>query len=111
MRALLALTVALALAAPAWAYRVPSRKTQLVNTAAPSRGVDITVPYLTNGPTTLGVYQGVSPRIYSSPELYPPSNPQVKPVFNLPFYGGRLGPSAQVIGAAPVRPNTLRPVR
>jgi hypothetical protein len=111
MRALLALIVALALAAPAWAYRVPSSRTQLVNTAAPSRGVDLTVPYTTNGFSTLGVWQGVSPRIISDPLLSPPSNPQIKPVFNLQFYGSRLGPSDGMIGAQPVRPNTLRPRR
>jgi hypothetical protein len=48
---------------------------------------DITVPYLTNGFTTLGVYQGVAPRIYASPTVYDPKNPQIRPVFNLPFYG------------------------
>ena len=41
-----------------------------------------------NGYTTLGAYS-VAPRIYSSPTVSDPTNPNVRPVFNLPFYGSR----------------------
>ena len=67
------------------ADRVPSQKT-VVPPQPGTRG-DITVPYLTNGYTTLGVYQGVAPRIYASPILNDPNAPQARPVYNLIFYG------------------------
>jgi hypothetical protein len=67
------------------ADRVPSEKAVLPRDPG-ARG-DITVPYLNNGFTTLGVYQGVAPLVYASPTVYDPKNPQIRPVFNLPFYG------------------------
>jgi hypothetical protein len=67
------------------ADRVPSEKA--VMPRDPGVRGDITVPYLTNGFNTLGVYQGVAPRVYSSPTVYDPRNPNIRPVFNLPFYG------------------------
>lgn len=48
---------------------------------------DMTVPYTTNGKTAFGVYNGVAPKIYASPVVDDPSNPQSKPVFNLIFWG------------------------
>lgn len=109
MRSLLALLLVLVVAGSALAYRVPSRKT--VIPPAPGARGDITVPYLTNGTSTLGVYNGVGPIIYSSPLLTPPNNPQIRPVFNLPFYGSKLGPSPGVIGATPTPAPRLRPGR
>src|SRR5438477_6854461 len=76
----------LALLAPAArADRVPSSKVQI----EPQHGTkpDIRVPYTTNGNQNLGVANGVSPRIYSSPVVDDPRDPQARPVFNLPFYG------------------------
>ena len=67
------------------ADRVPSEK--VISPRVPGVRGDITVPYLTNGFTTLGVYQGVAPAVYASPTVHDPVNPQIRPVFNLPFYG------------------------
>jgi hypothetical protein len=74
------------LPAPARADRVPSGKVL----TSPSTGArtDVAVPYTTNGRTTLGVYQGVAPKVYESPIINDPVNPGARPVFNLPFYGG-----------------------
>src|SRR5581483_3790941 len=84
-RALGLLLVCLCAIQAAWADRVPSRKVQM----QPSTGArtPIAVPYTTNGTSNLGVYQGVSPRIYSSPIVDDKRDPQAKPVYNLPFYG------------------------
>ena len=67
------------------ADRTPGTKT----VQPPSTGArtDITVPYLTNGYTALGVANGVAPRIYASPTVDDPRYPQVKPVYNIIFYG------------------------
>jgi hypothetical protein len=67
------------------ADRVPSEKT--VMPRDPGMRGDITVPYLTTGYSTLMTGQYVAPLIYSSPNLGT-NNPQARPVFNLPFYGG-----------------------
>lgn len=67
------------------ADRVPSQKAVLPRD--PGVRGDITVPYLNNGFTTLGVYQGVAPRIYAAPDVNDLKSSQVRPVFNLPFYG------------------------
>jgi hypothetical protein len=61
---------------------------------------DITVPYLTTGKTAFGAYY-VAPRIYSSPIVDDPKNPQAKPVYNLPFYGGRQAFGDASNGATP----------
>jgi hypothetical protein len=68
-----------------WADRVPSHKTVIPRD--PGVRGDITVPYTTNGYTTLGVYQGVAPRIYATPIVEDLKQPQARPVFNLIFYG------------------------
>ena len=67
------------------ADRVPSHKTVIPRD--PGVRGDITVPYTTNGYTTLGVYQGVAPRIYATPIVEDLKQPQTRPVFNLIFYG------------------------
>ena len=71
--------------AAARADRVPSHKTVIPRD--PGVRGDITVPYLTNGFSALGVYQGVAPLVIESPIVNDPANPQARPVFNLPFYG------------------------
>ena len=106
--AAVAVGLALGTACPARADRVPSSKTVL----APSTGtrVDITVPYLTTGRTTLGAWY-VAPRVYSSPIVDDPKNPGVKPVFNLIFYGSSNAFGDKSDGATPRPPNMLRPPR
>jgi hypothetical protein len=47
---------------------------------------DITVPYLTTGDSAF-MGNSVAPRVYGSPQVDDPNRPQVKPVYNLPFYG------------------------
>jgi hypothetical protein len=91
------------------AARVPSTRvpTELNNGA---RG-DITVPYITNGRSTLGVYQGVAPRMYSGPALGAQNDPMMKPVYNIIYYGSKLGANDSNTGAQPREPNQLRPNR
>ena len=62
---LLVLGLMLLTTGPVRADRVPSHKTVIPRD--PGVRGDITVPYTTNGYTTLGVYQGVAPRIYATP--------------------------------------------
>ena len=88
------------------ADRVPSQKT-VVPRDPGTRG-DITVPYLTNGYTALGVYQGVAPRIYASPVVNDPNAPQARPVFNLIFYGATQAFGDKNEGAVS-RPKTVVP--
>jgi hypothetical protein len=47
---------------------------------------DIVVPYLTTGNSAF-FNNSVAPRIFASPVVSDPYNPQGRPVFNLPFYG------------------------
>jgi hypothetical protein len=79
----------------------------------PSTGArhDITVPYTTNGLSTLGVYSGVGPLIVSQPGLGTVNDAQVRPVYNLPFYGGSQSFNSDSFGAIERRPNSLRPRR
>src|SRR5436190_718354 len=72
-------------ASAAHAARVPATRT--VTSSNPGARPDGTVPYLTNGTSTFGVAQGVAPRIYASPAVTNPGSVQIKPVYNLPFYG------------------------
>lgn len=109
-RALLtvALTVTLYAAGSADAGRVPSWKTEIV----PAHGArpDITVPYVTNGRSTLGVWNGVAPKMYSQPGLGNRADaPQARPVVNIIYYGSTLYPSSGFGGAMPREPNKLRP--
>jgi hypothetical protein len=91
------------------ADRTVSSKAIAPTTPGP-RG-DITVPYTTNGNTTLGVYGGVSPAIISNPLLIDPNNPQMQPNFNLIFYPSMKGFSSSSVGATQRPPNQLRPNR
>ncbi len=83
---MIALAVVLLADSALRAERIPSSKVQI----DPQHGTkpDIRVPYLTNTNGNLGVYQGVAPRIYSTPIVDDLRYPQVRPVYNLPFYGG-----------------------
>src|SRR5436305_1549430 len=103
----LALAALLALAGTASADRVPSRKSEGLR--APGVRGDVTVPYLTNGRSTLGVYDGVSPRIYAGPSVNDPRNSGVLPVFNLIYYGSRQSFNTANPGAEPRKANQLRP--
>jgi hypothetical protein len=96
---LLAIITAVIVVNPANADRVPSRKA--VAPTVSTAKTDIAVPYTTNGNSTLGVYQGVSPRIYSSPNVEDKSNPDVKPVYNLPFWGAIMSFGSKSNGATP----------
>ncbi|MBY0228737.1 MAG: hypothetical protein K2W96_05600 [Gemmataceae bacterium] len=102
----LAITLFLAAAVPALAERVPSAKAPGFRTDG-VRG-DITVPYLTNGRSTLGVYNGVGPLIYAAPQLGSPAAPIGQNVYNLPFYGARLGASSGIVGATEQAPIIIR---
>src|SRR5437868_14449039 len=98
----LAALAALVLIAPTVdAARVPSRRTVI----PPSTGArtDVTVPYTTNGRSTLGVAQGVSPFIYGRPALNDPMNHGVIQVYNLPFYGARQATNSNHPGATPTQ--------
>lgn len=59
--------------------RTPGQRTQ-------GMGPSPVVPYLTTGRQAFGAYS-VAPRIYSSPIVDDPKNPQARPVYNLQFYG------------------------
>jgi hypothetical protein len=95
----LALGLLLVLAGTAAAERVPMTRTQ--GQKSTGSRIDITVPYTTNGFTAFGMYYGVSPRIYASPIVDDPKNPQAKPVYNLPFWGAYMSFGDRSNGAAP----------
>jgi hypothetical protein len=107
--ALFALGLLLGTTGLANAARVPSVRV----VTYPSTGArhDITVPYTTNGRSTLGVADGVSPLIVSQPGLGTFNDAQVRPVYNLPYYGGRQSFNSGFFGAVDRQPNSLRPRR
>jgi hypothetical protein len=74
------------LAGTALADRTPSTRVPSPPPATGSRP-DITVPYTTDGRSTLMDAGKVAPRVYSSPTVNDPKNPGIRPTFNLPFYG------------------------
>lgn len=86
------------------AGRTPTRRAPTVRArgAKPS----IVVPYLNNGLSSFGMYHGVAPRVYSGPVVGNPKNPGSRPVFNLPFYGGKMGFSSKGNGAV-TRPKLI----
>lgn len=104
---LLPLLAACVLTSSASADRVPSRKTQIV--PDPGARVDIFVPFLTNGRSTLGVSQGVAPIIVNQPGLGAANDNQLRPVYNLIYYGASKSPNSSFMGAMPREPNQLRP--
>ncbi len=95
----IALGALILLVGSARAERVPSSKAASPQPIDASRNVF--VPYTTNGFSTLGVYQGVSPYIYSRPSLNDPVNHGVMGVYNLPFYGAKLSSNSNNNGATP----------
>jgi hypothetical protein len=111
MRAILLAGLALLLAATAATaqQRVPSRKTAI----RPSSGAreDITVPFLSNGFSTLGVANGVSPIIIKEKALELEDDAQARPVINLQFYGSKQSFDSKGFGATQRPPNSLRPRR
>jgi hypothetical protein len=70
---------------PARADRTPSTRTSGQRSSWPKS--DITVPYTTSGASAFMTTGSVAPRIYNSPIVDDPKNPQARPVFNLIFYG------------------------
>jgi hypothetical protein len=105
--ALLVPCLCLLAATAARADRVPSSKAYMP--PQPGALPQIAVPYTTNGFSTLGVAQGVGPRIYNSPIVDDVRNPGAKPVFNLIFYGSGFSFGDASNGATPRQPNNLRP--
>src|SRR4051812_22351983 len=105
----LVLGVLIVAASAADAERGPSSKTVL----PPSTGarVDITVPCTSNGRSTLGVANGVAPKIVSDPALDDSGDHKARPVFNLPFYGAVQSFNGYSFGAVERPPNSLRPNR
>ena len=82
---ILALGLVLNSAGAAFADRLPSVRT--AGQKSSGSRIDETVPYLTNGRNAFQGYN-VAPLIKSSPTVSDQINPAVKPVYNLPFYGG-----------------------
>jgi hypothetical protein len=78
--------VALLAVGTARADRTPSVRVPSPPPATGSRP-DITVPYTTDGRSTLMYGGAVAPRIFSSPIVDDPRNPGARPVYNLQFYG------------------------
>jgi hypothetical protein len=105
--ALLVPCLALLLTTAARADRVPSEKASYPT--YPGTRPQISVPYTTNGGSTLGVYQGVGPRIFSSPSVdVTKGTGPTKPVFNMIFYGSTQSFGDASNGATPRPPNQLR---
>jgi hypothetical protein len=104
---LFALGLLLLAGGDARAERVPSRKVVVPRTRLFQPTVR--VPYLTNGYSALGVYQGVAPIIYATPIVNEPDHPQSRPVYNLPYYGARQAFGGGSQGAVDRRPQRLRP--
>jgi hypothetical protein len=91
------------------AERVPS--TRVVTLPATGVRTDVTVPYTTNGRSTLGVYDGVAPQVMARPGLGTQNDVQARPVYNLPFYGSALYFNSGFFGAIERPPNVLNPRR
>ncbi|HKI36284.1 MAG TPA: hypothetical protein VKA46_30790 [Gemmataceae bacterium] len=94
----LAIGVVAAMTGVASAERVPMTRSEGQKSSG-SRP-DVSVPYLTTGVSAFGAYS-VAPRIYSSPIVDDPANPQARPVYNLIFYGARQGFGDRSNGAVP----------
>src|SRR6516165_9727687 len=70
----------------AFADRLPS--TRSMGQKSSGSRIDMTVPYLTNGRNAFRGYD-VAPQVKSSPTVSDQVHPGAKPVYNLPFYGGK----------------------
>jgi hypothetical protein len=99
---LLALGLLAVVVSPARADRTPSTRTSGQRSSWPKS--DITVPYTTDGRSAFMATQRVSPRIYNSPVVDDPKNPQAKPVYNLIFYGSVQAFGDKSNGAMPRSP-------
>jgi hypothetical protein len=89
------------------AERTPTMRTSGQYSTGARR--DITVPYTTDGNSAF-MAKAVAPRIYASPTVDDPLNPQAKPVYNLPFYGSVQSFGDRSNGATPrSTPLTPRP--
>src|SRR6266436_3642352 len=86
LRRFLALGFVLVFADSAFADRLPSVRSSGQKSSG-SR-IDQTVPYLTNGKNAFQGYS-VAPQVKSSASVSDRVDPGAKPVYNLPFYGGR----------------------
>src|SRR5947209_6131195 len=83
---LIALGLALLLADSARAERTPSYR--VPTGYAPGARGDITVPYTTNGYSTLGVYQRVQPSMVATPVVDDTKDPGARANYNIyAFYG------------------------
>jgi hypothetical protein len=82
----LALGLVLSLAGSAHADRLTSTRTGGQKSSG-SR-VDQTVPWLTHGTNAFQGYN-VAPQIKASPSVSDKVDPGAKPVYNIPFYGGK----------------------
>src|SRR5258708_37533528 len=83
---LLAFGFIFAFAGTAFADRLPTVRTSGQKSSG-SR-IDETVPYLTNGRNAFQGYN-VAPLVKSSPTVSDKTDPAAKPLYNLPFYGGK----------------------
>jgi hypothetical protein len=109
--ALAALGGVLALSQGAHAQYIAGQRTnttRVLSYNVPGPRGDITLPYLTNGISTFGVYNGVSPQVVGGPTLSDPVIPGVLPNYNLIYYGSAKGFSSLSVGATPAAPNRLR---
>ena len=109
MAVLFALGALLVSAGLANAGRVAS--TRVVTYSSTGVRPDVTVPYTTDGRSTLMGPNGVAPRIVSGPGLGTVNDAQVHPVFNLPYYGASQSFDSGSFGATSRQPNSLRPRR
>jgi hypothetical protein len=100
------LALALLAVGSARADRTPPTRVPSPPPATGSRP-DITVPYTTDGRSTL-MSGRVAPKITSSPIVEDKKDPGARPVFNLPFYGAvqsfgdRSNGAVSIPGAIPL---------
>ena len=99
LRGALALAAAALLAGHASADRTNTIRSQGQKSSGAKE--PIRVPYTTNGNSAFGVYNGVSPRIYSNPSVDDPAGLGTRPAYNLPFDGARQGYSGSSNGVVP----------
>jgi hypothetical protein len=82
----------------AWAEHTPTARTS--GQRSTGSRTDITVPYLTTGNSAF-MPGYVQPKIYASPQVDDPTNPQARPVYNLIFYGAVQSFGDRSNGAVP----------
>src|SRR4051794_18091239 len=99
LAALLAVALFLSAVGDASAERVPSPRSSGQKSTGARQ--DSSVPYLTTGNSAFMATGKVAPRIYASPTVDDPKNPQAKPVYNLIFYGAAQSFGDRSNGATP----------